>query len=113
MADIEFRIEKHVAHVRLNRPAALNSITPEMDDLLLSAWTEINADPNIWAVILSAEGEKSFCIGADVSGGAERRPLHAVVSCRVAPHRQISAARRDRRIGQRAHQRPPSALEGI
>lgn len=78
MADVEFTVEGHVAHVRLNRPQGLNAITPEMDELLLAAWTQINADPEIWAVILSAAGEKGFCIGADVSGGAERKSRMAL-----------------------------------
>lgn len=78
MADVEFTIDGHVAHVHLNRPQGLNAITQEMDDLLLDAWTAINADPDIWCVILSAEGEKGFCIGADVSGGAERKTRMAL-----------------------------------
>ena len=78
MPDIEFTRHGHTAHVRLNRPQGLNAITPEMDDLLLDAWTTINADPDIWSVVLSAAGEKSFCIGADVSGGAERKSRMAV-----------------------------------
>jgi crotonobetainyl-CoA hydratase len=73
MADVDVTIEGHVAKVHLNRPEGLNAITQEMDDLLFEAWQRINADPDIWAVILSAEGEKAFCIGADVSGGAERK----------------------------------------
>lgn len=73
MAGVDFTVEGHVAKVHLNRPQGLNAITQEMDDLLLDAWNRINTDPEIWAVILSAEGEKSFCIGADVSGGAERK----------------------------------------
>jgi crotonobetainyl-CoA hydratase len=78
MADIEFTIDGHVAHVRLNRPQGLNAITQEMDNLLLAAWNTINADPQIWCAILSAEGEKGFCIGADVSGGAERKTRMAL-----------------------------------
>ena len=78
MADVEFTIEGHVAHVRLNRPQGLNAITQEMDDLLLDAWNTINTDPDIWCAILSAEGEKGFCIGADVSGGAERKTRMAL-----------------------------------
>lgn len=78
MADVEFTIEGHVAHVRLNRPQGLNAITQEMDDLLLDAWNTINADPDIWCAVLSAEGEKGFCIGADVSGGAERKTRMAL-----------------------------------
>lgn len=78
MADVEFRVEGHVAHVRLNRPQALNAITGGMDDLLLEAWTEINANSEIWCAIVSAEGEKSFCIGADVSEGPERKTRMAL-----------------------------------
>lgn len=73
MSDLQFTRDGHVAHVRLNRPQGLNAITPHMDEGLHDAWTEINADPDIWAVILSAEGEKAFCIGADVSGGTDRQ----------------------------------------
>lgn len=78
MADVEFNIVGHVAHVRLNRPQGLNAITQEMDDLLLDAWNTINSDPDIWCAVLSAEGEKGFCIGADVSGGAERKTRMAL-----------------------------------
>jgi len=78
MADVDFSREGHIAHVRLNRPQALNAITQEMDDLFLAIWSEINADADIWTVILSAEGEKAFCIGADVSGGAERKSRMAL-----------------------------------
>lgn len=72
MPDIDFTRDGHVAHVRLNRPKSLNAITPEMDDQLLAAWTEINENPDIWTVILSAEGERAFCVGADISGGTDR-----------------------------------------
>lgn len=70
MSDIDFSREGHVAHVRLNRPKALNAITGAMDHALYEAWDEINRDPEIWVAILSAEGERAFCAGADVSGGA-------------------------------------------
>jgi len=78
MADIEYSNANHIAHVRLNRPLGLNAITQEMDNLLREAWHAINADPDIWCAILSAEGEKAFCIGADVSGGAERKTRMAL-----------------------------------
>jgi enoyl-CoA hydratase/carnithine racemase len=78
MADVEFSVSDHVAEVRLNRPEAMNAITPEMDDALYDAWMRINDDPSIWAVILSAEGKRAFSIGADVSGGTERAGLRPV-----------------------------------
>jgi crotonobetainyl-CoA hydratase len=73
MAEVEFRVEDRVAHVRLNRPQGMNAITSTMDDLLLDAWNRINSDPDIWCVVLSAEGEKAFSIGGDVSDGPERK----------------------------------------
>lgn len=72
MADIEFAREGHVAQVRLNRPNSLNAITQEMDQALFDAWAEINTDRDIWVTVLSAEGQRAFCVGADVSGGAKR-----------------------------------------
>jgi enoyl-CoA hydratase/carnithine racemase len=78
MADVEFTKDGNVARVHLNRPQGLNAITGEMDDLLFDAWNAINADPDIWCAIVSAEGEKSFCIGADVSEGPERKTRMAL-----------------------------------
>lgn len=78
MPDVDFSTDGHVANVRLNRPQGLNAITQEMDKLLLDAWQRINDDHDIWCAILSAEGEKGFCIGADVSGGAERKTRMAL-----------------------------------
>ncbi len=72
MSVVEFSVENHVAHVRLNRPDAMNAITGEMDELLAKAWSTINDGPDVWCAIVSAAGEKAFCIGADVSGGTER-----------------------------------------
>lgn len=78
MADIEYSKSGHIAHVRLNRPQGMNAITQEMDDLLGQAWQSINEDADVWCVILAAQGEKAFCIGADVSGGAERKTRMAL-----------------------------------
>ena len=71
MSDIEYTRNGHVALIKLNRPKALNAINSAMDQRLLECWTEINSDPDIWVAVLSAEGEKAFCAGADVSGGTE------------------------------------------
>ena len=71
VADIEFSRSGHVAHVRLNRPQVLNAIDGGMNRLLRDAWTEVNADPAIWVAVLSAEGEKAFCAGADLKDSYE------------------------------------------
>lgn len=78
MSDVEFTVEGNVAHVRLNREKGMNAITGAMDDMLLDAWNRINADPEIWCAVLSAAGDKAFCIGADVSEGPERKTRMAL-----------------------------------
>lgn len=77
MAEVSFHRDGHIAHVRLNRPDMMNAINDAMDDLLEDIWAEIEADPGIWCVVLSAEGERAFSIGADPdwSGSARRRAL--------------------------------------
>ena len=70
---ITFSKDGHVARVTLDNPKALNAISPAMDDRLLEAWTEIDADPEIWVAILDAVPGKAFCAGADVSGGTDRQ----------------------------------------
>lgn len=72
MPKIEFSIDGHIAHVRLNRPEALNAITPEMDDALAAAWERINEDADIWVALLTSEGSRAFCAGADFSSGLSK-----------------------------------------
>jgi len=62
-------VTDHVAHVTLNRPKVLNSISHDLDVELAQAWDRIDRDPDIWVAVLAAAGEKAFCAGADISGG--------------------------------------------
>jgi enoyl-CoA hydratase/carnithine racemase len=72
MSEVLFTREGAVAHVRLNRPSALNALTWDMELRLHEAWLEINADPEIRVAVLSAEGERAFCVGADLNAGVDR-----------------------------------------
>lgn len=69
-SEVEFSVENHIAHVRLNRPARLNAITPAMDRSLRDIWARVESDPDIWVAVLTAAGEKAFCAGADVMSEA-------------------------------------------
>lgn len=66
MTHVLFEVEGHIAHVRLNRPRALNAIDAAMNAALRKAWQEVNANPDIRLAVLSAEGERAFCVGADL-----------------------------------------------
>ncbi|MBL1099399.1 enoyl-CoA hydratase/isomerase family protein [Streptomyces coffeae] len=56
-----------VSWITLNRPAALNAITPDQRERLISLLDDASADPAVRAVVLTATG-KGFCAGADLRG---------------------------------------------
>ncbi|MFK4182673.1 enoyl-CoA hydratase/isomerase family protein [Streptomyces sparsogenes] len=57
-----------VTWITLNRPAAMNAITPDQRERLISLFDDASADPAVGAVVLTATG-KGFCAGADLRGG--------------------------------------------
>jgi enoyl-CoA hydratase/carnithine racemase len=63
---VRLGVSGHVASVTLARPEAMNAISGQMADELAGALLRAAADPNAWVVILGAEGEKAFCVGADL-----------------------------------------------
>jgi enoyl-CoA hydratase/carnithine racemase len=64
------RIEGRIAVVTLNRPEQMNAINGVLADRLTDMLNEAGRNPEIWAVVLEAAGEKAFCVGADLK---ERR----------------------------------------
>jgi len=56
----------NVAEIMLDRPEAMNSINSGLARALIRACAEIAAAPKVRAVVLSAAGERAFCVGADL-----------------------------------------------
>ncbi|WP_285694490.1 enoyl-CoA hydratase-related protein [Actinomadura sp. NBRC 104412] len=57
---------EHVAEIVLDRPEALNALSTAMARELAAVCARVAGDPGIRAVVLSAEGERAFCVGADL-----------------------------------------------
>jgi enoyl-CoA hydratase/carnithine racemase len=55
-----------VAHVILDRPEALNAISTELARRLGDLLTDLAADDDLRAVVLSSSSPKAFCVGADL-----------------------------------------------
>jgi enoyl-CoA hydratase len=55
-----------VTRLRLNRPAVLNALDPELLTALIAAVTDVDADPDVRAVVLAGEG-RAFCAGGDLT----------------------------------------------
>jgi len=63
---IEVRRDGAVAEVVLNRPAALNAISTAFAEELAGRMRGLAADGTLRAAVLSAAGEKAYCVGADL-----------------------------------------------
>ncbi|OKI03459.1 enoyl-CoA hydratase [Streptomyces sp. CB02923] len=57
-----------VLWITLNRPAALNALTWDQRERVITLLSDASADPAVRAVVLTATG-KGFCAGADLRGG--------------------------------------------
>ena len=66
-----------VAVITLDRPEALNALSPEMLDELEAALLRIDADPGQRAIVLTGAGEKAFCAGADIGHMRRATPQEA------------------------------------
>ncbi|MGW0712535.1 enoyl-CoA hydratase/isomerase family protein [Streptomyces sp. NPDC002643] len=58
-----------VSWITLNRPEALNAITPDQRERLIQLFSAASADPAVRAVVITATG-RGFCAGADLRGAA-------------------------------------------
>jgi enoyl-CoA hydratase/carnithine racemase len=67
---IRFDVNDRIATITLCRPEALNAFTAQMGAELLDAFDRTDADDDIRAVIVTGEGDRGFCAGADLSAGA-------------------------------------------
>ncbi|WP_405992663.1 enoyl-CoA hydratase/isomerase family protein [Streptomyces sp. NBC_00986] len=93
MTEIVYTISGRVAYVTLNRPEALNAITPGQRDRLIGLLTEASADPSVRAVVLTGTG-RGFCAGADLRGGGaseDRIPGDVARVIRMGAQRLIAA----------------------
>lgn len=95
---MELLIERQgaVAVVTLNRPGAMNALSHSLRAHIVAAFTELDQDETICAVILTGAGERAFCagldlkeLGADVAvltelNGevAESNPVRVIEQCR-------------------------------
>ncbi len=69
-------IENRVARIRLNRPKALNALTPELLTELSEAFDRAIADESVRAILLGGEG-RAFCSGADLVANTAQPPRDA------------------------------------
>lgn len=62
---IIYEVDGHKATITMNRPDALNALSPHMITELRAAYQQAEDDDNVWLMIVTATG-RAFCTGADV-----------------------------------------------
>ena len=62
---IGYEVSERVATITLNRPEALNALSPAMIGELRQAYTDAEADDEVWLLLVTGTG-RAFCTGADV-----------------------------------------------
>jgi enoyl-CoA hydratase/carnithine racemase len=64
---IDFQIiDNAIAHIVINRPKQHNALDVEHDNALANAWQRFDKDPQLKVAILSGQGGRAFCTGADI-----------------------------------------------
>jgi len=66
-----------VAHVTMNRPGALNALSPDLIDALTAAFRTLDRDDAVRVVLLSGAG-RHFCAGADIKAMLDMTAADAV-----------------------------------
>lgn len=62
---ITYDVDGHTATITLNRPDALNALSPHMISELRAAYAEAEDDDRVWTLVVTGTG-RAFCTGADV-----------------------------------------------
>ena len=64
--NVSLVVNDHVATVTLARPEVLNAIDLASEAELQHIWSELERRSDVRAVVLTGQGERAFCVGADM-----------------------------------------------
>ena len=65
-----WEVREHTGILTLNRPDRLNAIDTVMRKEIESLMRKVEADPNVWNIVLTGNG-RGFCSGADLKARDE------------------------------------------
>ncbi len=68
---ISLEKKEQVAYVTIRRPERMNAIDSVAEAELEKIWVDIENDDSLRCVVITGEGKKSFCAGADMKSGNE------------------------------------------
>ena len=66
MSDVHLDIRGAIAEIRLDNPSKLNALSMKMINALDAHADLVEVDKSIRVVLLTAAGDRAFCVGADI-----------------------------------------------
>lgn len=66
MSDVTYERHGAVALLKINRADRMNSLDFAANNLLVEAWRQFDADDIARVAVITGEGDKAFCAGADL-----------------------------------------------
>ena len=80
---IDFEVTERIAKITINRPEALNSMTPSMYTQLSESWIEVRDNPDIWVAVVTGAPQPNrpperqiFSAGADLKSMNRERQTY-------------------------------------
>jgi len=90
-------VRDRVGYATIDRPGSMNALSSGLQAAIVEAFDGFHRDPDIWAAVLGATGERAFCAGNDLKEhaastspfpfepmrGLHRNVMEAVLECGV------------------------------
>jgi len=102
------RLDGPIAWVTLNRPEVRNAVNAERARALEAVVLELEADEQVWAVVLTGAGPGLFCAALPTPRPPARRSSHRRRSARTAGRRRTA-----RSAGGRGYRLPPCWRQSV
>jgi enoyl-CoA hydratase/carnithine racemase len=75
---VRFDVTDHVATVTLARPDVMNAIDPVTEAELQRIWSDLEQRRDVRVIVLTGDGERAFCAGADMKSPSRSPTLKGV-----------------------------------
>lgn len=74
MSSVALQVDENIALLTINNPSKLNCLNTQMLDQLNDHVESVERDPSIGVLILTGEGSRAFCTGADINSWGDLEP---------------------------------------
>jgi crotonobetainyl-CoA hydratase len=75
---VRFEVAEHVATITIARPDVMNAIDLATEGQLQRIWSELEQRRDVRVIVLTGDGERAFCVGADMKNPSGSPTLKGV-----------------------------------